>query len=133
MRIISTILISLIVTVTNAEPKIEEVTAPSIEFLGEKTGPVEDELKSKLSQKLKEFPELEKAYLAIIAIDNSKSWSVALCLKAKNENKEIIESASEVFYSMFSSDQFLDMLFLSEDDDVRIQETCQPFYTNTNT
>jgi hypothetical protein len=112
-----------------AEPRpIEERHEAKIEYLGEKTGPVEDDLKKALVAVLEKSPDVQRAYLAIISTDGRKSWSVALCLASKKPDKKLVEELGRVFRGIFGKDQFLDMMFLTDDTESEVRKVCPTFY-----
>ena len=103
-----------------------------IEYLGEKTGPVEDNLKKNLVAVLEKNADVQRAYLAIISTDGRKSWSVALCLSSKKNDEKLIQQLGAVFTGIFGKDQFLDMMFLTADAEQQVQKVCPAFYTKKN-
>src|SRR5687768_1832242 len=102
--------------------QIEKRQETKIEYLGEKTGPVEDELKKGLVAVLEKNPDVQHGYLAVISTDRSKSWSVALCLASKKDDEKLIQELGVVFRSIFGNDQFLDMMFLTADAEQEVQK-----------
>ena len=113
-------------------PRIETRQESKIEYLGEKTGPTEDELKSSLIPILRKYGDVERAYLAIISTDGRKSWSVALCFAPKKDDPKLVREVGEVFHRMFGRDQFLDMMFLTQQAELDLRKVCPPFYTKGN-
>jgi hypothetical protein len=107
---------------------IEKRHEAKVEYLGEKTGPTEDDLKKSLKPVLEKYSDVERAYLAIVSTDGRKSWSVALCLAPEKEDQKVVQEVGEVFHRMFGKGQFLDMLFLSSDAESEIQKVCPAFY-----
>ena len=115
-----------------ASPPIEKRHEPQIEYLGEKTGAVEDDLKKSLEPVLRKYSDVSRAYLAIISNDGRKSWSVALCIAPNKEDQNLVREVGEVFHRMFGKGQFLDMLFLSDDAESELRKVCPAFYTKAN-
>jgi hypothetical protein len=99
-------------------------------FLGEKTGPVEQELKRRIIELLRPEMEIESAYLARVGYDDSSPQKVALCLKGgKAQAQEIVHQAGAVFHQMFNSAESLDILFLSPVQEEEIVLVATPFYS----
>jgi hypothetical protein len=107
---------------------VEARQEPKVEFLAEKTGPTEDELKASLVAVFRKYPDVQRAYLAIISTDDKKTWSVALCLAPKKEDQKLVGEVSELFHKMFGQGQYLDMLFLTEVAEGECQHVCPAFY-----
>lgn len=116
-----------------SEPsKVEPRRELKIEYLAEKTGPTEDDLKKSLAPVLLKYSDVERAYLAVISTDGRKTLSVALCLAPEKDDQKLVREVGEIFHQMFGKGQFLDMMFLSQDAESEIRRVCLPFYTNEN-
>jgi hypothetical protein len=113
-------------------PPIEKRQEAKIEYLGEKTGPVEDDLKKGLVAVLEKNADVQRAYLAIISMDGKKTWSVALCLASKKSDARLVQELGGVFRSIFGKDQFLDMMFLTGDAESEVRKVCPAFYAKKN-
>src|SRR5688572_23267782 len=111
---------------------IEERREAKIEYLGEKIGPVEDDLKKGLVAVLEKSADVQRAYLAIISTDGKKSWNVALCLASKKSDEKLVQELGGVFRRIFGKDQFLDMMFLTDDAESEIRKVCPAFYAKKN-
>lgn len=111
---------------------IEKRQEAKIEYLGEKTGPVEDDLKKGLVTVLEENADVQRAYLATISTDGKKGWSVALCLVSKKSDERLVQELGAVFRGIFGKDQFLDMMFLTDDAEREVRKVCPAFYAKKN-
>jgi hypothetical protein len=102
---------------------------PRVEFLGEQGGPVEDKLKGALARELAQFPEVTRAYLARIGFQPENKTSVALCVRSSGGNEEaIVKRVSGRFAELFNKSAFLDILFLTEQQEVDLKGVCSAFY-----
>jgi hypothetical protein len=101
----------------------------SIEFLGEQTGPVEDELKQRWTSYFRTELSISKAYLVRTRYDNSGAAHISLCIQATDHNhRQILKQTTDVFREMFNPSQSLDVIFLSSDEEQRVAGVCTPFY-----
>ena len=79
-----------------------------IEFLTEKDGVPERELKTELRNCFQGVPAVLRAYLAVVQYAGKPDLSVALCLVAQpNSESQFVPRIAEVFSKMFSSRQHL--------------------------
>jgi hypothetical protein len=60
----------------------ETFTPPTIDFIGEQAGPVEDGLKAKFRKAFAEMPEIRSAYLARLSFGEPAGYSVGLCIRS---------------------------------------------------
>ena len=111
-----------------ASRPIEKRQESKIEFIGEKTGPAEDDLKKGLLTVLGMNADVQRAYLAIVSTDGRKSWSVALCLVSRKSDEKLIHELGAVFRGIFSKDQFLDVTFQTPEAELQVQSVCRAFY-----
>ena len=113
-----------------------------VQFVGEQDGPPERELKERLATSLRPMG-VQKAYLAVVSYAERKGpqnaagdgaapeLNVALCLAlsdAAAEKSEIVQRASHDFAAMFGPTQHMDIIFLTDQQDVALKKVCQPFY-----
>jgi hypothetical protein len=111
----------------------EFFTPRIIEFVGEQVGPVEDDLKAEFCKELRHFPSVLSAYLARLTYDDSPDHSVALCIRSSTGLDPNLQlKLAEVFSSIFRPDQYLDTLFISEDQEKKLELVCHPFYERPN-
>jgi len=102
---------------------------PRLEFLGEQDGPVEGKLKGALALDLAQFPEVTRAYLARVGFQPANKTSVALCVRSSGGNEEaIVKRVSARFAEVFNKTVFLDVLFLTSQQEVDLKRVCSAFY-----
>lgn len=104
---------------------------PRIEFLGEQDGGPERKLKELLVALFQRRPAVRRAYLARVGFAPSAAPSVALCLAPSSaEGSTLVEEVRKEF-TFFSADAYLDILFLSEEQERDLQRVCPPFFFET--
>ena len=104
-----------------------------IVFICEQDGIPERELKKGLNQVFLNSGKHIRAYLVKIERAYEQSSSVALCVKTDNNyDEEILKKCGDVFKSIFSKDQCLDILFITQAQEQEIRKLCCPFYTSPN-
>jgi hypothetical protein len=100
-----------------------------IEFLGEQDGDSERELQASLRHVFGNHPEVKRAYLAIVGFSPTTQPGIALCLFPKSvESSAIVDEVGQVFSLLFSEDNYLDVLFVSDDQEPDLMRVCRPFY-----
>ena len=99
----------------------------TIVFVHEQDGPVEKQLKLALLPHLRSAG-VRRAYLARVHYGNPTSYEVALCL-ITNPEPALVARVGEVFAQLFGRDSHLDILFPSADQEARLAEVCQPFFS----
>ena len=99
-------------------------------FITEKDGPVEGELKAKLGTLFDQVTGIKSAYLAVARYDEEPEQNVLLGVRLVSEGEDIalVDKIQEIFRPMFSSSQYLDILFLDGAQERRLQNVCRPFY-----
>lgn len=103
-----------------------------VEFLGQQDGKVERELKSELQHVLRRYPKVARAYLARVGFAPQVQKSVALCLMPRSaEERTIVDEVGALFSDMFSADTHLDILFLTDEEEVDLRRVCDPFFPPT--
>ena len=110
------------------QPEPEARVEPSIRFVGEQDGEPERELKDAMSALFTNEPDVRAAYLALVVFSGVDQPQVVLCL-ASPENPQLAARAGDVFTPMFGNGAFLDMLFLSEEQEGQLEKVCRPFYS----
>jgi hypothetical protein len=107
-----------------------QFSAPSIVFHGEQKGAIEDEIKARWKKTLSELPNISEAYLAIVDFNSEQKPHPVLCLyPAPQEPQPIIERLSADFKEVFGSDQFVDIIFLSDALRTVCRKQCESFYS----
>ena len=102
---------------------------PRVEFLGEQDGVAERELKALLLEALKLFPSVRHAYLARVGFQPAGTPSVAICLAADRPNPQVVREISAQFKSVFAKDTFVDIIFLSGEQQSDVARVCSAFYS----
>ena len=103
-----------------------------IEFLGEQLGSVEDTLKRELILEFSTRPDVRRAYLARVGFQPENETVVALCVLSDRPDEALFQRASQVFARAFAKEVFLDMFFITTEQDVHLSRVCQPFYPRAN-
>lgn len=107
----------------------ETFTPGRIDFIGEQSGRVEDELKERFCELFDQVPNVRKAYLARLSYGAAPGYSVGLCIRSTNGTDETLRKRlGEVFAAIFKSSEYLDILFLSDDQEEQLCKVCPPFY-----
>ena len=109
--------------------KPEEFRVTEIRFLGEQDGPPERLLKDQFVQFFRSDPHVVRAYLARIDFGEGTRASVALGLRAEaGSESRIGERIGAIFASIFRSEEHLDHIFLTDDQELQLSNVCNPFY-----
>jgi hypothetical protein len=114
-----------------------------VQFVGEQDGEPERQLKESLAASLRPLG-VRKAYLAVVSYDQRKGpqrvngddasaspLSVALCLTLSDEaaaRHNIVERAGADFAARFGPTQRMDIIFLTDQQELALQKVCKPFY-----
>lgn len=106
-----------------------EFRQDQVRFLGEQDGPIEQQLKQKLTDLFDDCKTVTNAYLAVADDGTPETFTVALCLRASpSPDISLVKSINSVFASIFSSAEHLDILFLDEEQEMRLMQVCCAFY-----
>jgi len=106
----------------------ERHQASGLRFLTEQDGPSERLLKAKLVEFFNRDKSVQQAYLA--RVEMNKLESVAVCLKTRfGEDLGMAEKIGRVFATVFGPDQFMDILFLTDEREAELRAACPPFFT----
>lgn len=104
-----------------------------IRFHGEQSGDVENKIKELWRNSLNEFKEVEEAYLALTQFSSKKIIHPTLCIYPEiSKPKNIIKKLSNDFKSKFNSQEYLDILFLTEKMRNECKSKCNYFYKREN-
>jgi len=102
-----------------------------VRFLGEQDGEVERLLKAQLSEMFKGHKDVRRAYLARIAAGDQTG--IALCLGTKHGAKQsLVSEIGAIFSGIFAKQAHLDILFLTESQELALEKVCAPFYPPHN-
>src|ERR1051326_2162978 len=119
----------------------------NVQFVGEQDGPPERELKERLAGSLRPMG-IRKAYLAVVSYDERKgpqnaagdgsapALTVALCVSLQEtaaEKHDIVQRASHDFAAMFGPTQHMDIIFLTDQQELALSKVCRPFYISMET
>lgn len=120
----------------------EQFRTHVVQFLREQDGGPERQLKERLSRSLRALG-VRNAYLALVSYDERKGpqstvseaappdMSVALCLTLEDEaasRQKIVQSAGADFAALFGTSQRMDIIFLTDQQELALQKVCRPFY-----
>jgi hypothetical protein len=109
--------------------RTDEFNVRKILFLSEQDGPPEQVLKRCLTGYLSCVPAVELAYLVKVAHGESSGQQVALCLVGgSNDALQIAQSAETMFRELFRSTESIEVLFLTDEQRVRVSAIADPFY-----
>jgi hypothetical protein len=111
--------------------KSEEIRVPEVRFLGEQDGPPERLLKARLADFFKRDKSVTKAYLARIDFGEGKNASVVLGLRAQfGLDKGIVEKVGTIFAGVLSSEEHLDIMFLTDGQEAELSKIFPPFFSS---
>lgn len=102
---------------------------PRVEFLGEQDGAPERELKAQVVKILERFPSVQRAYLARVGYQPAGQTAVAICMYSDHPNVAAAGAIGDAFHALFSKGSFVDLFFLSAEQDVDAARVCRPFYS----
>jgi hypothetical protein len=105
------------------------LTVPDVYFWDVQDGDSERKLKAELGA-MPVFKDLvSEAYLMRVRYPGATSEQVALCLVADKKNqREIVDEVEAAFRRMFKPSEYLDLLFLSEEQLCRASSISKAFF-----
>ena len=107
----------------------EVIKPPRIDFVGEQAGPVEDDLKAKFRKILGKTSTVRSAYLARLSYGDTGGYSVALCIRSSaGIDHPLQKRLAQIFTDNFKRDQYLDILFIRDDQEQELKRVCRAFY-----
>ena len=107
--------------------KFQELRVLHVRFIGEQDGLPERLFKHRLVGLFGCEKTVDMAYLA--RVDLGGVHGVALCLRAASGSRgSIIASVGQIFSLIFSGQEHLDILFLSESQESQLRQVCRAFY-----
>ncbi len=109
--------------------RIVDRVEPRVEFLGEQDGPPERELKAQVISILERFPSVRRAYLARVGYQPDGQTAVAICMYSDHPNVAVARAIGDAFRALFAKESFVDMFFMSAEQDVDAARVCRPFYS----
>jgi hypothetical protein len=109
---------------------LHRFSASDIVFLGEQDGAPERRLKEAITVLLDLNAGVSRAYLARVRYDSGVTGGMLLGLLArdKRENGTLALQMDRAFGALFNTKAHLDVVFLDDDGDARIRQSCRPFY-----
>jgi hypothetical protein len=109
--------------------RTDQFNARKTLFVSEQDGPSEQVLKSCLTGYLRCVPAVELAYLVKVAHGGSSGQQVALCLVGGSDDAlQIAQSAETIFHELFRSTENIEILFLTDEQRIRVSAIADPFY-----
>ena len=107
--------------------KWDQHRVAEISFLQEQDGPPERLLKEKLTEIFRKNRAVERAYLTIGRLGEETGVVLGLATRFGPEEK-IVASVQTVFASVFNSDEHLDILFLTAEQETELTQVCKPSF-----
>lgn len=104
-----------------------ELSSGALEFLGPQGGAAEFEFQRLLTKLLASHPSVRRAYLARVRYEPGGPEHVALCLTGEL-SEAVLDEVQKVFWAQFSTDQHMDILFVTPDEEQRLALAGEPFY-----
>lgn len=109
------------------------MTNINVTFLIEQDGDIEREFKRRVTAILQRLNIPARAYLARVRYGDEQDNHVALCIRTDVPNtNEISLACMDIFKSMFSNKDHIDIAFLTHEYEEKIRQVCCPFYTSPN-
>lgn len=104
-----------------------------VRFIAEQDGPIEQEFQRRLIELFRDYKTVTKAYLAAVHYGTPATFTVALCLRASSgPDTELVKAIGNVFASIFSAPEHLDILFIDKEQEIRVTMVCRTFYEAAN-
>ena len=97
-----------------------------IRFVREQDGIPEQDFKDAIIPVL--AVSVRRAYLACVEYTNSTTTAVALCIRSTTPEEALVRKIGVVFSSMFGTNQHLDIVFLSDEQERCLECVCCPFF-----
>ena len=108
---------------------LHQFSATTITFIGEQDGAHERRLKEAISVLLDLDATVARAYLVRANHDGATGGAVlGLLTHDRQESGKLALQMDRVFGALFNTETHLDVVFLDDEGDARIQRTCSPFY-----
>src|SRR4029078_497932 len=107
----------------------EKWYAPQLRFVGEQDGPAERVLKSELIPLLSAQPHVQRAYLTRVVFKDPQIVEVVLAIRSYNQpDEQLIRLLGKVFAKTSSSENHLDIMFITSEQEKEACAVCRPFY-----
>jgi hypothetical protein len=103
-----------------------------VQFLSGQEGSAEQALQALLRQILDRNKDIERAYLARVQHESAINGVPALCLVSKREaDLELVEQLSSFFKEKFRQGIFMDIMFITRQQETKLSRLCSPFYQSS--
>lgn len=100
-----------------------------IRFVGEQDGEPERLIKNKLDFLFRTEAKVSRAYLATANFGERTPTGVVLAIRVDSgAENNLVNRVAEIFASIFNAREHLDVMFLSEEQELQLKRVCQPFY-----
>ena len=108
---------------------LHQFSASEMTFIGEQDGAREQRLKEAISVLLDLSATVARAYLVRASRDGiTGGIMLGLVTHDKKESGKLALQMDRAFGALFNTDAHLDVVFLDDEGDARIRESCPPFY-----
>jgi len=99
------------------------------DFLGERSGIVENTLKRELILEFATRPDIRRGYLASARFQSQTEPSLVLgIVSSRPDDQSLVMRVGEIFRRQFPKDASLDILFLTPEQEADLARVCRPFY-----
>ena len=111
----------------------ERLAVARIQFVAEQDGAPETQFKARLAAAFDAIPAVHKAFFALVMYGAKPDapLAVALCVKLREGHdvkQDVVQVASKQFASLFNATQQMDIVFLSDQQELELGRVCRPFY-----
>lgn len=112
---------------------MQMLSTNKIIFISEQDGDIERQFKRMLVDSFIYSKNYIRAYLVKVQYELDPTPHVALCIKTDTDLIEpIIDECTDIFSAIFSGDQHLDIIFISDAEEKEVRLLCCPFYTSNH-
>ena len=108
--------------------KPDQFHSSQVKFIGEQDGIPEQVLKKTIGDYLIDRNANCRAYLARVRYPAEVDWSVAVCVCGRVNIEKIDAAVGVIFSEMFKTDEHLDIVQISEHQEVELKQVARPFY-----
>ena len=106
-----------------------QFTSGAIRFVCDQDGAGERTLKNAISARLEASGIVGRAYLVRVDYGNSDEFNVALCLRVLGGDEGLAkDTVAETFHHLFSASEHLDVLILTELQELNLQQVAKPVH-----
>ena len=108
---------------------LHQFSTSQVALIGERDGTREQRLKEAISVLLDLSATVARAYLVRASTDGITSGvMLGLVTHDKKESGKLALQMDRAFGALFNTEAHLDVVFLDDEGDARIRESCPPFY-----